>query len=87
MSYLMMSEENQNFEPTAFSRIRHRFRRGPSEPDWKRLEAFPVLAVAPKRVEAHGIATERLFSYRLPLRTLDSDETGGTRAWNKQEFI
>ena len=31
-----------------------------------------------------GIATECLFPHWLILRTLDSDEAGGARAWNKQ---
>jgi len=55
-----------------------------AESDWKRLEALPVLTVDRKRVEAHGIMTECIFSHWFALLALDSDEAGGVRAWNKQ---
>jgi len=55
-----------------------------AESDWKCLEALPVLTVAPKRIEVHGIMTEYIFSHRFALLALDSDEAGAIRAWNKQ---
>ena len=54
---------------------------------YKRFEAFPVLIVSSKRVEARRIATEHVFSHWLVLQAPDLDGMDDARVWNKHQFI
>ena len=55
-----------------------------ADSDRKRLEALPVFTVAPKRVEARGIAAECPVSHWLALLALDLDGADSVRACNIQ---